>query len=40
LAFGGGFELALASDVIICSELAKFGFPEIKLGLIPGLGGT
>ena len=39
-ALGGGFELALASDVIIASENAKFGFPEINLGLMPGLGGT
>lgn len=39
-ALGGGFELALASDVIIASENAKFGFPEVNLGLMPGLGGT
>ncbi len=39
-ALGGGFELALACDMIICSEDAKFGFPEVKLGLMPGLGGT
>ncbi|KAL4469353.1 hypothetical protein ABPG72_005989 [Tetrahymena utriculariae] len=37
---GGGFEIALSADVIFCSEDAKFGFPEIKLGLIPGIGGT
>ena len=39
-ALGGGFELALASDVIVASEDAVFGFPEVNLGLIPGLGGT
>jgi enoyl-CoA hydratase len=39
-ALGGGFELALLSDVILCSEKAQFGLPEITLGLIPGLGGT
>jgi len=39
-ALGGGFELALASDVIIANENAKFGFPEVNLGLMPGLGGT
>ncbi|QGA68112.1 enoyl-CoA hydratase/isomerase family protein [Sulfolobus sp. E11-6] len=37
---GGGFELALASDLIVASKDALFGFPEIKLGLIPGSGGT
>jgi len=35
LAFGGGFELAIASDFIIASDRAKFGIPEIKLGLLP-----
>lgn len=39
-ALGGGFELALASDIIIASDSAKFGFPEVNLGLMPGLGGT
>ncbi|EGR27851.1 hypothetical protein IMG5_187560 [Ichthyophthirius multifiliis] len=39
-ALGGGFEIALGSDIIFCSQEAKFGFPEIKLGLIPGIGGT
>ena len=39
-AFGGGFEIALLSDIILCSEKAKFGLPEITLGLIPGIGGT
>jgi enoyl-CoA hydratase len=37
---GGGFELALACDFIIASENAKFGLPEVSLGLIPGFGGT
>ncbi len=40
LALGGGFELALACDLRICSEKAKFAFPEIGLGIIPGGGGT
>ncbi|MGE7767202.1 enoyl-CoA hydratase/isomerase family protein [Peribacillus sp. NPDC096540] len=40
LALGGGAELALACDLIICSERTKFGFPEINLGIIPGGGGT
>lgn len=39
-ALGGGFELALASDIVIAARDAKFGFPEINLGLMPGLGGT
>lgn len=39
-ALGGGLELALACHVRIASTTAKFGFPEVKLGLIPGYGGT
>ena len=39
-AFGGGFELALACDVIIVDGYAKFALPEAKLGLLPGGGGT
>lgn len=40
LALGGGLELALACDLRICSEKAKFAFPETGLGIIPGGGGT
>lgn len=40
LALGGGFELALACPLRIASERARFGLPEITLGIIPGWGGT
>ncbi|MPW26529.1 enoyl-CoA hydratase [Alkalibaculum sp. M08DMB] len=39
-ALGGGLELALACDIRIASVKAKFGVPEVSLGIIPGLGGT
>ncbi len=39
-ALGGGLELALACSIRICSDRAKFGAPEVKLGIIPGDGGT
>lgn len=38
-AFGGGFELALAADMIICSQNASFAVPESKLGIVPDSGG-
>lgn len=39
-ALGGGTELAMACDLILCSHNAVFGQPEVKLGVIPGFGGT
>ena len=38
--FGGGFELALACDLIVADKMARFCFPELRLGLIPGFGGV
>jgi enoyl-CoA hydratase/carnithine racemase len=38
--FGGGFELALTADLIIADKSARFCFPELRLGLIPGFGGV
>lgn len=39
IVFGGGFELALVCDLIIADKTARFCFPELRLGLVPGFGG-
>jgi len=39
ICFGGGFELALTCDVLIADKTARFCFPELRLGLVPGFGG-
>ena len=39
ICFGGGRELALACDIIVADKIARFAFPELRLGLIPGFGG-
>lgn len=40
MVLGGGLELALVCDVLVADRLARFGFPELRLGLVPGFGGT
>ena len=40
VALGGGFEMALSTDFRVVTEGAKVGFPEVKLGILPGFGGT
>ncbi len=39
ICLGGGFELALTCDILIAERSARFGFPELRLGIIPGFGG-
>lgn len=39
ICFGGGFELALTADIIVAEKSARFAFPELRLGIIPGFGG-
>src|SRR3712207_9313392 len=39
-ALGGGCEVAIACDVRVAAENATFGFPEVSLGILPGMGGT
>jgi enoyl-CoA hydratase/carnithine racemase len=39
-AFGGGLELALCADIVVAGEGARLGLPEVKLGILPGGGGT
>jgi enoyl-CoA hydratase/carnithine racemase len=40
LCFGGGLELALTCDMIVADKMARFAFPELRLGFIPGFGGV
>lgn len=40
IAMGGGFELVLAADLVVAAESTRFALPEVRLGLIPGWGGT
>jgi enoyl-CoA hydratase len=40
IAYGGGFEVALAADLVVAAERAEFAVPEVKLGLVPGGGAT
>jgi len=40
IAFGGGFEVALAADILIASTASKFALPEVKIGLFAGAGGA
>ena len=40
MAFGGGLEVAMMADIMVCTKDAKLGQPEINLGILPGGGGT